>query len=267
MTPVHAEAGKNLKTVTAQNNLKLMKNICFLTAMILASGLIRADLPTYRNFQQDKSPKDYKKYTGFFFSPDYAYRVLTSKDSISKITAALKNDREKAVLGFTTGVIYNRKLFGTFYVESGLNYMRKGESSQIDSLTLQDPKRWMEINTYNFLQVPIRLRINFPSGRTNTFVNAGVTGQFLINAVKETTQTFINNGASSTTRQAVKADIYNRFLTGVYLGIGFEYRMISRLFVRVEPNYQTTISSLTKTNIGTALYSAGINLGLLWGLK
>ena len=79
--------------------------------------------------------KGYKSAIGFTFSPDYAYRSLLTTDSANKLVKEISANPQNAIMGFTSGLSYRFNLLGTIGIETGINYTRKGWSS--DSVNSQ----------------------------------------------------------------------------------------------------------------------------------
>src|SRR5687768_14719014 len=66
---------------------------------------------------------------GFTFSPDYAYRAMSSDPDVQWI-ADIRNDNEIPKLGFTTGARILFVLGDRVSLESGLLFADKGEKTK-----------------------------------------------------------------------------------------------------------------------------------------
>ncbi|MBI3234455.1 MAG: hypothetical protein HYZ42_10520 [Bacteroidetes bacterium] len=75
-----------------------MKQIILLTLTILTSNLIQAQANGKLTFSA-------------FFSPDYSYRTLSSADSLNNIYKDIKDNHEKALYAYTSGINVSRKLW------------------------------------------------------------------------------------------------------------------------------------------------------------
>ncbi len=222
--------------------------------------ILALNLLVYSNlFAQHKG---YKSAIGITFSPDYAYRSLLSTDSANKLFNDVQTHPQNAIMGFTSGLTYRRQLFGPISIETGINYTRKGWSS--DSTTSQAQIK--NLFTYDYAVVPVKLRINLPSGRRLFYINAGVMGGVLLNAA-QTVATAYNTGTLTSNKKGISNALSNQIYYSMAFGVGLDYRLISNLYFKIEPNYQRTISEYSKETVKSFLSSAGVNLGLLWGLK
>ncbi|MDZ4757695.1 MAG: outer membrane beta-barrel protein [Bacteroidota bacterium] len=223
--------------------------------------ILAANLFIYGNlFAQHKG---YKSAIGITFSPDYAYRSLLTTDSASKIIKEIQRNPQNGIMGFTSGLDYRFKLFGLVNIETGLNYTRKGWSS--DSVN----SKFVITNlfNYNYVVVPVKIRINLPAGRRRLFyINAGVSGGVLLGAAKTVTTSYFT-GTFKTDKTAIKSDVSNKIYYSMVFGFGLDYRMVSNLYFKIEPNFQRTMSEYSKETLSSFLNSGGVNLGLLWGLK
>lgn len=206
--------------------------------------------------------KGYKSAIGFTFSPDYAYRSLLSTDSANKLFKEIQTTPQNAIIGFTSGLSYRFNLLGTIGIETGINYTRKGWSA--DSVNSQSVIT--NLFNYNYAVVPIKMRINLPSGRRLVYINAGVIGGVLLDAAK-TVSTAYFTGTLNSNQTTIESVVSNKIYYSMVFGIGLDYRLISNLYFKIEPNFQRTMSEYSKETVKAFLNSGGINLGLLWGLK
>ncbi len=222
--------------------------------------ILAVNLLIYTNLSAQK--KGYKSAIGITLSPDYAYRSLLSTDSANKLFKEVQSSPQNAIMGFTTGVSYRYQLFGPIGIETGINYTRKGWSS--DSTTSQAQIK--NLFSYDYAVVPVKLRINLPSGRRLFYINAGVSGGVLLGAAK-TVSTAYFTGTEKTAQTAIKSGVSKTLYYSMLFGVGLDYRLISNLFFKIEPNFQRTMSEYSKEPLSSFLNSAGVNFGLLWGLK
>ncbi len=207
---------------------------------------------------------------GGTFSPDYTFRILASasSDSLTKALLKSKNGQDKAYVGFTSGVVMQRKLLGIFGFETGLNYSRKGEQTSRDTI---NPVagiafgRLNEVSLYNFLCIPLKLRLLFTQSKSSVFVTAGVTTNYLLDAFKESAVT--SKGQTSTFKTKMDKELYQVLLFNTVFSVGADFQLMKRCFLRVETNFSKSINSFRTDNLKSYLYSGGLNIGLLFGSK
>lgn len=207
--------------------------------------------------------RGYKSSIGVTFSPDYAYRSLLNTDSANKLFKEIQNNPSNGIMGFTSGLNYRFKLFGLINIETGLNYTRKGWST--DSVNSQAVIK--NLFNYNYAVVPVKLRINLPAGNRRLFyINAGVQGGLLLNAAQRVTTSYFS-GTQNSNQATIKSEMSNQLYYSVLFGFGLDYRLLGNLFFKIEPNFQKTLSEYSKEPLTSYLNSGGVNFGLLLGLK
>lgn len=199
-----------------------------------------------------------------FVSPDYSYRSLLSSDSLTNVISNARNNQENAIITYTAGASLSRKVFGIVAIETGLNYNKRGYV--FDSSATAGNYSLNQTYIYNYLQIPVKLKIFIPHiKRYNIYITGGVSGMMLLDAVKNSIET--KNGLPTVSNEKLKNDVVKKFNYNVLFGLGLDYRVTKRFFLKVEPSFSKTMDSIRKEKINTFLYSGGINLGLLFILK
>jgi len=227
-----------------------MKQIILLTITLLTSNLIQAQANGKLAFSA-------------FFSPDYSYRTLSSSDSLNNLYKDIKDNHEKALYAYTSGINVSRKLFSIFAIETGLNYNKRGYV--FDSASTTGNYTINQSYIYNYLQIPVRLKIFIPKGRYNFYITGGVSGMMLVDALKSSTET--KNGLPSVSQEKLTNAVVNRFNYNMLFGVGLDYRITKRFYLKVEPTFSKTLDSIRKDKLSTYLYSGGVNLGFLYVFK
>lgn len=199
----------------------------------------------------------------FFVSPDWSYRTLTGNDSLSKVVSDIKNNYENAMFTYTSGIMVSRKLFSVLAFETGLNYNKRGYT--FDSSALSGNYGIKNTYVYNYLQVPVRLKLFIPSGKWNFYITGGVSGMMLVDALKNSVET--KNGIPNVSQDKLKIEALKQFNYNMLFGVGLDYELLKRLYFKVEPSFSKTLDSIRKDNFKTYLYSSGVNVGFLIVLK
>lgn len=199
----------------------------------------------------------------FFVSPDWSYRTLQGIDPLSQAVSEVKNNYENAMLTYTSGMMVSRKLFGVMAFETGLNYNKRG--FVFDSSSIFGNYSLSTTYIYNYLQVPVRLKLFIPSGKWNFYITGGVSGMMLLDALKNSVET--KNGIPSVAQDKLKNEALKQFNYNMLFGVGLDYQLLKRLFLKVEPTFSKTLESIRKDNLQTYLYSTGLNVGFLVVLK
>jgi hypothetical protein len=211
-----------------------------------------------------KAQSNEKLGLALYFSPDYSYRSLLSNDSLSKAVSVARDNQETAIFTYTAGASLSRKIFGIIAIETGLNYNKRGYV--FDSSATAGNYSLNQTYIYNYLQIPVKLKIFIPHiKRYNLYITGGISGMMLLDALKNSIET--KNGLPTVSNEKLKEDVVKKFNYNILFGLGLDYRITKRFFLKIEPSYSKTMESIRKEKINTFLYSGGINLGLLFILK
>lgn len=206
---------------------------------------------------------------GISFSPDYTYRALKSDvDEFGFID--MRNERESARFGYTTGLCIRYSLSERWGLESGLLYADRGdkmETTDTDYVFPEDgsdpviPDKTKTISHYYFLGVPLKANFYVLNKRTKVFLSAGVSTDFFSGSKTKRINTF--NGKeeqSSYSEEGVDFSTVN--FVGL-AGLGVDFQVNEKVDLRFEPIFRYSFSSLTTyTDLQTHLYSIGINFAV-----
>lgn len=228
-----------------------------------------------------QSEKNAERRIGLFYSSDYAYRMLKSRDKSegSNIAINARNDLEKPLYGFNTGFLISWKFSKRMELQAGIAYSLKGYQikkqevifgDQIDPRTGVVYQNTASTSTafsfkykYEFIELPVF--INFYLLQKNKFslaVKAGIAPALL---VKKTTvlNEYYEDGTKE--RKILTDDevSYNKFNLNGITSIGIGYDINKKLQLIVQPQFQYYfISTTANTSIIEKLYSAGININI-----
>jgi len=220
--------------------------------------------------QKTDSTKTKRFSVGVTFSADYCYRTLNS-DSASKWIADSRNNREIPKFGFTTGVNFAYRINKRITLEAGILFSDKGEKTRKDTLiynppTVQtDPSLPIRINysyQYLYIDIPIKVNVNILSKRTKLYIFAGVSPNIFI--IEKTISFPEYSDGEIKRRTSTSTSEYNLINLAVIGGLGFSYDFNKYIYLKAEPTYTRSITSITHTPIKGYLYSFGLNVGLYY---
>ncbi|MBA3899252.1 MAG: PorT family protein [Bacteroidetes bacterium] len=203
---------------------------------------------------------------GFTFSPDYGYRILKPDDSSTSNTIATNRDgREIPGLGLTTGINVSLKIKNRIHLETGLLYAEKGYTFQtptfiyIGPVDPTIPKNAHLIYKYHYLDVPIKLNYYFLTGGLKLYGTAGISPNIFIG-----NNVYVNyqNNTGNIHHGSNSSNNFNKINLAVITGLGLQYDLNNKLYIKAEPVYRRSITSIKDAPIKEYLYSFGINSGI-----
>ena len=239
-------------------------------------------LSTTAAFAQEPALARTEKWTvGAFFSPDYAFRTISTDSSgISQTILDGRNEREVAKFGYTTGFRLTRQLGRRLRIESGVLFSNKGEKTKpmentgfSDSINqaffpnLDDLADEVTITYYYYyLDIPIKVNYYLPiSGNIDFFVSGGLSANLFLQ--HGTTTRSEKDGEVTRSRTPTTFDIFQPVNVSVNLGFGATYWLNDLVTIRAEPEFRHSLHSIVDSGtIDSYLYSAGINLGIFYHL-
>lgn len=218
------------------------------------------------------SAQKYK--AGISFSPDFAYRVKTSK------TGSLPYD-EVPKLGYTFTAGFERVLNKNFSFFTGLLFVNGGyQTERLDLLYSDQISGGQGTQTpptedrysaarfrYNYFQIGLPIGVNYSTPinkRIKFFAGGGIS----INSLVSIWQTGILYGANGTannaTRRSYAVGNINRFNVSVLAHAGIEMKLKEKYTLRLFTDYNYTATNmLPGESIYTLrLYNTGLGVGV-----
>lgn len=175
----------------------------------------------------------------------------------------MKNNYEQAILAYTAGLNVSRKLFGPIAIETGFNYSKKGYT--FDSSSLTGDFNLHKSFIYNYLQIPARIKLYIRQGKRNFYLTGGVSAMMLFDVLENSIET--KNGLPTVSKPKLKEEVIKKFNYNVLFGIGLDYQITKRFYVKIKPSFSKTLDSIKNEKLQTFLYSASVNLGFLYVLR
>ncbi|WMJ72799.1 outer membrane beta-barrel protein [Cytophagaceae bacterium ABcell3] len=204
---------------------------------------------------------------GLLFSPDFTYRTL--RGDMENNVRQLRDHYELPKTGFTGGVNMIFRFHKKLAIEGGFLYSNKGERTKTGNYNLivfneDDPLRpdmqASFINTYRYLDLPIKLNYYLRPKHIAIYISAGISPNIFLG---QSTTTVIDTDDS---RIHIRRTLRNHNFSSVDLAgliaLGFDIKASQRWSIRFEPTFRHSLRSIMDTTLRTYLYSAGVNTGV-----
>jgi opacity protein-like surface antigen len=204
---------------------------------------------------------------GFSYSSDYCYRTLKA-DASNKWIADSRNEMEIPKIGYTVGLNLAYKLNTKLVVEAGVLFSDKGEKtrkiSYTESASGQSERYTIYKYHYNYLDIPIKVNYYFPIGKFKLYATAGVSTNIFLNEKITTVQGHSFSDAEKNTVNTYSK--FSRINLSMLIGAGLNYNVSEKMFLKAEPIYTRSITSIVNAPVKSYLYSVGLNLGVYYKL-
>jgi hypothetical protein len=209
---------------------------------------------------------------GFTFSPDYSYRILEPSGS-SEFISKFRDTIEIPKFGYTTGLNFAWNINKRITLETGLLFSNKGEKTKKHSPTWITsspepdpalPSTISLVHNYIYLDIPIKANYYLLRQRVRLYLTGGVSTNLFITEVTKEVNEF-NDGSTSTYRSWGNNG-FSRINLAFIVGAGFEYELTNKSYLKIEPIYRRSITSVIDAPIKGFLYSSGLNIGLFCNL-
>jgi len=209
---------------------------------------------------------------GLTFSPDYCYRTL-KPDASGILLAERRDTLEIPKFGCATGLNVALNINKRITLETGFLYSDKGEKTKtyspvwIAPTGQPDPALPTKITSiyhYIFLDIPIKVNYYLLTQRVKFFLTAGISPNIFL--TQRTTSIFdYTDGHSSTNTSSGNTGFAKINLTFT-VGLGLGYDLTKKMYLKAEPTYRRSITSIVNAPIKGYLYSVGLNTGLYYKL-
>lgn len=201
---------------------------------------------------------------GLSYSADYCYRSL-STDPAYEWLVGLRNDLESPKLGFTTGLVINRRLNEKLSLESGLLYSNKGEKIKeivFTNIVGEVTGSASVTYSYNYIDVPVAVNFVFRNEKVKMFMSGGISVNVFLSYKSVTS--IENNDGSSDKSSSSSNDEFKPINFAALAGLGVEFGVSNKMDLRIQSIYRHSVTSVIDTPIKQFPYSFGLNIVLLY---
>lgn len=210
---------------------------------------------------------------GLEFASNYSYRTLKpdENDATAVWVADMRNEREKPIIGFSTGISAFYSFGFRLSFQASVQYGRYGEQAETpitdqfgtSQIGLADHNYY-----YEYVQLPATIGYVFPLGnRLRLHAQAGIQTQFFARYLVKTIRTYTDESPTETSTSSTTKGSFNR-VTGSWIGsVGIEFDAADQLSLRLDPTFCYFFKRIVDGSISQYPYSAGLNVGVHYRLK
>jgi len=222
---------------------------------------------------QENSTTGFKRFQiGINISPDICFRTLNNNDGsyVSDIVIKLRDRDETIKIGYTAGLNFCYNITSYFGLETGIQYSEKGFQhiqtefypNQPDDPTMPDKA----IFKYHFRYIDIPLKANFTIGKKKVrfFTSVGLTTNIFITEIQTEILIYGNRKVIETNPTLFD---YKKVNLSPTISAGIDYKINSRMNLRVEPTYRFGVIKIIDTPVSGWLWNAGLNISYYFGFN
>ncbi|MCW3071890.1 MAG: hypothetical protein JWO44_1780 [Bacteroidetes bacterium] len=239
--------------------MSMMKQL-FLLLLLFPAAIMRG---------QDTPAKPRHFFIGLAVSPDYCFRTLKNNatNEAGDAVISVRNNTEVPKLGTTAGMSFGYRT-NSFMLETGIRYSIQGYKTKELMLTREGPNDSPEnMGTgrfkynYHYLEFPLKASILLGKKKLRFIAGGGAAaGLFLFE--KKIVQ--VDSPSRSVSKES--NFIYNPFNLYAIASAGIDLKIGERLDLRIEPNFKYGLLQIIDLPVTGYLWSAGLNVGLNFGL-
>ena len=181
---------------------------------------------------------------GVNFSPEYSYRKLTS---YNKVLEERRNNDDKAIFGFSTGLNLTKNISSNWALQFGLQFQKRGYKIYVDE---SDAVYYLPIDgepfvgylkaIQNMIQVPISVLYTLGTKKVKPFVRFGIQPGVWIN--ESYGNYALEFGLAST------------------VGAGIRYTVSTTSELRFEPCHTLSLVPYNDSDYNEKLWTLGLNV-------
>ncbi len=216
--------------------------------------------------QDHKSPSK-KIQIGINYSADLNYRTLFIKKEThgSLIVKDSRNKNEIPKYGYTTGILLSINICPKISLTTGLQYSNKGYQTKTTEAIWQAPDPSLASSTqfryqYYYIDIPFIANYFIGNKKLRLVTSVGLTTNLFINEIVSLKLNYLTKPAEI---HNTKSNYnYNKFNTSATLGCGMNYRIHSKIEIRLEPAFRYQILRIINADLTARLWNIGLNLGV-----
>ena len=185
----------------------------------------------------------------------------------------LRNDMESARFGFTSGFTAKYQFRPRFALESGLQFVDKGDKHKFDSddfVTIDPdtdptdpsiPEKGKIKYHYYYVSVPLKVSYYLLQKDFDLFLTLGASADYFLTGRQKSIVHF----PEETQRESNKIDgNVNPFSVVGFAGFGIEKNIAQHLQFRLEPLFRYSLTPLAEGLLNEHSYSFGLNFTLFY---
>ncbi len=253
------------------------KPLTFHSALCIWALTLAFITSTFAGFSQSEAVSRKGRFIGLNFTPEYSYRTLTNTNGASTYDSLirLRDGYEKALPGFTTGISFGYQLSNKLYLQTGLQFSKKGFRIPEGSFyygDITDPRRAFIYNTndkypksginnfrFFYLDVPLKLSTSWGTHKLKLVAGAGVVTSIFLKESRR--DRIVYSDDTRSTFEHTGKEKYSKVMFSPTVSAGIDWNHSGPFHLRVEPTFTYGISKIIDQPISAYLWSFGLNLG------
>lgn len=219
---------------------------------------------------QEEGPKIY---LGFQVSPNFSYRVLSNNSGEPSVDDDIRylNDNEETAFGYRLAAVSGLKIFENWALEAGVAYVENCTVLNLKVGDQPEPRRGFVFdeslesadlkNCLSYVGIPIRLIWSLGSERVKFLASFGLAPQILLDQRTIARRNYKNGDRE--TSETSNLEEATGFNLSPSLGLGAEFRLNERLFLRTEGIARFGAVNINDNSaINSYTYSSELNIGI-----
>ena len=251
-------------------------------ALLILLSVVAIQAFSADNNENSEKPRFKRIYIGFSVTPDVSYRYLHGNFEPSGVSQAdvqgavsYGNSHSIPEFGINASFKLGINLTHWLAIESGVGYSLiryRYNSNRYSSPTgftgniinQADTFNTTDIETYQYMTVPLGLRLSIGHRKVRAIIAAGADFDFLIRQTAVYTHAYANGVTINGTDVATSN--FNTFNLSPYLGVGIDCYFSPTFVLRIMPQAEIQGLKNINTPVTEYLWNAGLNVSFLFGL-
>lgn len=207
---------------------------------------------------------------GINISLDNTFRKLKNNGGSSTVDDIIKirNENETYKTGYTTGLNVCFNIKNNVGLETGIQLSNKGYQTKKEDLNFgqanpKEPNNIRFIYNYHYIDIPVKANFTIGKRKVRFHTSFGITTNIFIKETQKTVLVYSDHTDKKTTQTNFN---YNKVNITPTISVGIDYKINSRMNLRVEPTFRYGILKITNDPLTEYLYSGGLNISYYFGL-
>jgi hypothetical protein len=207
---------------------------------------------------------------GINISPDICYRTLHNNDgsSSSDFIISRRDVDEWAKFGYSAGLNVCFNLNKVVGLQTGIHYSNKGyKIKTMKFISGQSnpniPQKATKIYNFHYIDIPLTAYFTNDKTRFRFFTSIGLTTNIFIIETRNEIVKYFDHTDRVTTKTN---DDYKKLNISPTISFGVDWKMNSRMNLRVEPTFRYGVIKINDAPVTSYLYNGGLNLSYYFAL-
>lgn len=236
---------------------------------------------TLVSYAGSSTTTDSRFYAGVSFTPGVSYRLLIDnyhKYLDNKQLISSRNSYESPWFAYAVGFKAGYHIRKFVAIETGVEYLSAAYQWKQSGLTVWSgyrPDLTYDSTMlgsakgkygYHFLNIPVAFNFTVGKQKVKAIFSAGATLNVLLGQWQQTSYNIPGDMSGSSYKTTTSIRGLHRFNLSPFIGIGADWEINNLMTLLVMPTASIQALKASDTPVTEHLYTAGINLSLLFGL-